>query len=292
MADLESEVPKVVKLEHDGQANHSEYAFNVEFWGVRDQIPTSGQDTIIYGGNTACVEVCVGRKRLIFDGGTGLRNLGNKLLPQMPIKAHLLFTNCHWDRIQGFPFFVPAFVPINNLYIYGTNGVNGCSFQECLRNQMLSPNFPVPMEVMGSQLNFYHLQAGENRWVEDLTINTCLLNAVTNSIGYRVNWQSHALVYATACNYDLPNLAKNLKVLAQDADLLIINAPQDHQSPHLSTAWQKVFELLNLVAVKQIVISNHDPGSDDDYLDSMQTNLQAVLPHGTCAYEGMVIQVA
>jgi phosphoribosyl 1,2-cyclic phosphodiesterase len=50
----------------------------------------------------------VGRERLIFDGGTGLRILGQSLLGEKEIAARLLFTHSHWDHIQGFPFFTPA----------------------------------------------------------------------------------------------------------------------------------------------------------------------------------------
>src|SRR5271170_1525682 len=43
---------------------------------------------------------------LIFDGGTGLRLLGKKLMKEEgPITAHMFFSHVHWDHIQGFPFF-------------------------------------------------------------------------------------------------------------------------------------------------------------------------------------------
>ena len=192
MANLESEVPKIAKLEFDDQDNDPDHAFIVKFWGVRGQIPTPGQDTAIYGGNTACVEISVAQKRLIFDGGTGIRILGNELLKQIPIEAHLFFTNCHWDRIQGFPFFIPAFIPTNSFHIYGADSTNGCSFQECLSNQMRNPNFPITMDVMGSKRNFHRLQAGDNISLDNLIINTDWCDLTTHSIGYRLNWQKLA----------------------------------------------------------------------------------------------------
>ena len=81
--------------------------FTVHFWGVRGSIACPGPETVRYGGNTPCVEMRVGRERLIFDGGTGLRVLGQNLLSQMPVEASLFFTHTHWDHIQGFPFFYP-----------------------------------------------------------------------------------------------------------------------------------------------------------------------------------------
>ncbi|MDP5339510.1 MAG: MBL fold metallo-hydrolase, partial [Nodularia sp. (in: cyanobacteria)] len=50
--------------------------FMVKFWGVRGLIPTPCSSTHRYGGNTACIEISVASKHLIFDGGTGLRILG------------------------------------------------------------------------------------------------------------------------------------------------------------------------------------------------------------------------
>ena len=81
--------------------------FIVQFWGVRGLIPTPSSNTSRYGGNTACVEMHVAGKRLIFDGGTGLRILGKTSRLQQPLEAHLFFTNCQSNRIQGFPFFAP-----------------------------------------------------------------------------------------------------------------------------------------------------------------------------------------
>jgi ribonuclease Z len=82
-----------------------ENQFTVHFWGVRGSIPCPGSHTVRYGGNTPCVEMQVGGKRLIFDGGTGLHVLGQSLLPSMPIEADIFFTHSHWDHMQGFPFF-------------------------------------------------------------------------------------------------------------------------------------------------------------------------------------------
>ncbi len=99
--------------------------FLVRFWGVRGSIACPGPHTVRYGGNTSCIEMLVGGQRLIFDGGTGLRELGITLMAEAPLSASLFFTHSHWDHIQGFPFFVPAFVPGNRFDIYGAIAPNG-----------------------------------------------------------------------------------------------------------------------------------------------------------------------
>ena len=84
----------------------------VRFWGTRGSLPSPGPDTSRYGGNTSCVEIRAGEHLLIFDAGSGIRELGNRLLRDMPLKAHIFFTHYHWDHIMGFPFFGPIFVPV------------------------------------------------------------------------------------------------------------------------------------------------------------------------------------
>ena len=136
--------------------------FTVIFWGVRGSIACPGTETVRYGGNTPCVEMRVGGHRLIFDGGTGLRVLGQSLLSQTPVNAHMLFTHTHWDHIQGFPFFAPAFVKNNRFHIYGPISPNGATIQQRLNDQMLNPNFPVPLQIMGAELKFFDLEIGQS----------------------------------------------------------------------------------------------------------------------------------
>ena len=81
-------------------------SFFVRFWGTRGSIPTPGQPTKKYGGNTSCVEIRIDDQLMICDGGTGLRELGEELTArgQSPIVGHMFFSHTHWDHIQGFPF--------------------------------------------------------------------------------------------------------------------------------------------------------------------------------------------
>lgn len=274
--------------------------FVVQFWGVRDQVSTPGKETIRYGGNTSCVEMRVGKKRLIFDGGSGLRSLGNNLLSQMPVEAHMFFTDCHWDSIQGFPFFTPAFIPGNCFHIYGAKASNGASMEQRLDCQMLHPNFPVPLQVMRSELKFYDLTSRKVISLDDVTVEATSLNYSHRSMGYRVTWQGYSVVYATdRCYY--PNyLDENLLHLARQADLLILDAPGTitvddiFKSDPLNwqdELWQTGLTTAKAAGVKRIVMSRYNPDYDDEFLDKMEQQVQSVFPSNLLAREGMILPV-
>src|SRR5437667_5479261 len=95
---------------------------HLRFWGTRGSIPTPGPKTAFFGGNTSCVEVRTkSGTTLVLDCGTGIRLLGLDMLSRpSPHRIHLLIGHTHWDHIQGFPFFTPAFLPGTELNIYGS----------------------------------------------------------------------------------------------------------------------------------------------------------------------------
>src|ERR1043166_8944631 len=101
---------------HTG-TQHNRAPMRLVFWGTRGSISTPGKQTVRYGGNTPCVEVRLANKELIIlDAGTGIRNLGERLIERgESIKAYLMISHMHWDHIQGFPFFKPAFISGNEL---------------------------------------------------------------------------------------------------------------------------------------------------------------------------------
>ncbi|OLP19703.1 MBL fold metallo-hydrolase [Leptolyngbya sp. 'hensonii'] len=291
--------PGPENLPHDAPIDSGDI-FEVHFWGVRGSIPSPGPETVRYGGNTSCVEMRVGGKRLIFDGGTGLRVLGKHLLSQMPIEAHIFFTHSHWDHIQGFPFFVPAFIPGNCFQIYGAIAASGETMKQRLTNQMLHPNFPVPIQIMKSDLKFVDLTVGDQVSLGDVTIETGLLNHPNSAMGYRVSWKGHSVVYATDTEHYPDRVDENLVHLARDADILIYDACytdqeyNDPKSPKTGwghSTWQAGLEVAKAAGVKRPVMFHHDPNHDDDFLDRVESEVQAAFPMAILAREGMILRV-
>ena len=125
----------------------------IKFWGVRGSIPSGNKETAKVGGNTTCLEArCGNNDLIIFDSGTGIRNLGSYLMNELPIKAKIFFSHVHWDHIQGLPFFTPLFIEGNKFEFYGGSALP-LTIKDILKNQMTSPNFPVGMEMLAASIN-------------------------------------------------------------------------------------------------------------------------------------------
>src|SRR5215203_7168633 len=126
----------------------------VRFWGVRGSYPTPGSGTVKYGGNTPSVEICAGEhgheRTIILDAGTGIIPLGRELArTKRTGELLLLFSHLHHDHTQGFPFFVPAYLPNAKLHIYGPDGTHE-SLKNVLENNQSSETFPVSLREMAS----------------------------------------------------------------------------------------------------------------------------------------------
>lgn len=275
--------------------------FAVKFWGVRGSIASPGEGTVHYGGNTPCVEMLVGGQRLIFDGGTGIRVLGQSLLNQMPVKGHLFFTHSHWDHIQGFPFFTPAFIKGNQFHIYGAIAPDGSTIEKRLHDQMRHPNFPVPLQIMGADLHFVDIGIGEAVEIGDIRVENALLNHPGQAIGYRVNWRNYAAAYVTDTEHYADRMDQNVLQLAENADVLIYDATYTDDEYYSETSskvgwghstWQEAVKIAEKANVKTLVIFHHDPLHDDEFLDQMGADVAQAFATGLMAKEGMTIQIA
>ncbi|HBE19598.1 MAG TPA: MBL fold metallo-hydrolase [Cyanobacteria bacterium UBA11149] len=274
--------------------------FTIHFWGVRGSIACPGPETVRYGGNTPCVEMRVGGERLIFDGGTGLRVLGQSLLSQMPVEASIFFTHSHWDHIQGFPFFVPAFLKGNRFNIYGAIAPNGSTIKERLTDQMLDPNFPVPLRVMQADLRFNELEVNKPVEIGEVTIENALLNHPGEAVGYRVNWRGYSAAYITDTEHRPEGLDPNVLKLAQNADVIIYDATYTNEEYYSNatpkqgwghSTWQEAVKLAKAANVKKLAIFHHDPLHNDDFLDRVGDEASLHFRNTIMAREGLSISL-
>ena len=170
----------------------------VKFYGTRGSIATPGPATTIYGGNTSCVEVRCDRHVLIFDAGTGIRQLGLDLMSEFngqPITAHIFISHTHWDHIQGFPFFIPAYSPNATIHLYGSPG-QGLPLEKVLRGQMDADYFPVALGDLNATLHVHEFK-GKPFEIGEVRVGAMYMNHPGMTLGYRVEHGGKSVVYAT-----------------------------------------------------------------------------------------------
>jgi phosphoribosyl 1,2-cyclic phosphodiesterase len=274
------------------------------FWGVRGSIPTPGRDTVEIGGNTSCVEIRCGKTILVFDGGTGLRLLGQKLLKEMPISAHVFFSHVHWDHIQGFPFFAPGFVGGNHIHLYGGSDLSH-TLQHTLAGQMDYPSFPVLLSQMAATMTFRDLREGEEVVLDDgagepVRVKTARGNHPNGVWVYRVDYRGKSAVYATDTEH-YAVVDKKLLAIAKGVDVLIYDSqytPEEYAGETGGGAklgWgHSTFEagcaLAKAAGAKQYVLYHHDPGQTDAAVRDKERRARELFPNALAAYEGLVIE--
>ena len=179
----------------------------VKFWGTRGSTPTPGQRTHKYGGNTPCVEVSAEDTLIICDAGSGIRELGLDLMkrPTQPVVGHMLFSHTHWDHIQGFPFFVPVYIPQSTFYVYGTSPGDD-RFYQLLSGQMQSDYFPVNFNELNAKIDSRHLEPGQTL-INDIIVRCCEQNHPGKSFAYSFDYGKARVVYAT--DFELDQLLDN-----------------------------------------------------------------------------------
>ncbi len=254
----------------------------IKFYGVRGSIASPGENTVRYGGNTACVFVKTSDNELfIFDAGTGIRQLGEDLSQILPTKAvNLLFSHYHWDHIQGFPFFQLAYRADQkiNLLAAHLNEQNAHS----VLTQMTDPHFPVPSENLASNVHVLSMD-DEILLIGRNTIRTLSLNHPGGGSAYRIDSDEGSMAYVTdnelfppqtpkTAYEDWLEYLKNVDVLIHDAMYL------DHEKEKIH-GWghSLISEALNLAKdakVKHLILFHHDPSRTDNELDEIGVQAQ------------------
>jgi phosphoribosyl 1,2-cyclic phosphodiesterase len=272
----------------------------ITFWGVRGSIPTPGPATVQIGGNTSCVEVRAGKAILVFDGGTGLRLLGKKLAKEMPVEAHMFFSHVHWDHIQGFPFFEPAFVAGNVFHLYGGNNVSR-TLEETLAGQMDHPNFPVHLGTMAATMTFNDMAEGQRLELADkaggkVFVTSAKGNHPQGVFAFRVEHAGKAVVYATDTEHYDGRVDQKLVDLAKDAAVFIYDSQYTPEEYAAKKGWgHSTFaegaKIASLAGVKKLVLFHHDPTQSDAAVREKETRARAVFAETVAAYEGLTLDV-
>ena len=273
--------------------------FTVRYWGVRGSIPTPGPQTVRYGGNTTCIEVRCDERIFIIDSGTGIRELGNRIMREAagtPVDVVMLFSHHHLDHVQGFPFFVPIYQPSSRINVYSGTTHQGVT-EQVLSTQMAYPAFPVSLGELPSDLKFHIFKAGDTLTFGDVTIRTTSLNHPGGAVAYRFEHRGHAFVQASDVEHteDHPDAA--LTELCRGADYLSYDSTYVDGEEYERfkgwghSTWRHGLDIAQAAGVKSLIAFHHDPSHDDEFMDGMNRDIMAASPDSMVAVEGMSVDV-
>jgi phosphoribosyl 1,2-cyclic phosphodiesterase len=295
----------------------------VKFWGVRGSHPAPGAATVKYGGNTACVEVRAGGRTIVLDAGTGIIPLGRELARRAraegrPLETVVLLSHMHHDHIQGFPFFVPAYVPGTRLHIYGP-GASVETLGQVLEVNQGPLTFPVSLGEMAASKDIRSLRetdmvvldsagvrvTGPGEPAAGDAVRVHIHRSYAHPGGtyiYRVEWHNRSLVYATDTE-GYAGTDRRLAAFARGADLLIHDAQYSEahyrgQAPGLPVTQgyghstpEMACELAGAAGAGTLVLFHHDPNSDDTAIAECETRARKLFPNSVAACEGLELAV-
>jgi phosphoribosyl 1,2-cyclic phosphodiesterase len=265
----------------------------IRFWGVRGSIAVPGANTIRYGGNTTCIEVRTDDDDLIvFDGGTGIFQLGNHLLKHMPIDAHVFMTHTHWDHIQGLPMFTPIFIPGNKLNIYGAfDPVSGTGIEKVMDIQLQYSFFPVREAELKADIEYKTMRPGQTVSVNNAEVTGTLLNHPVINFGYRVEHNGKSMFFTgdhePPYNFYEPGdphyeefesiikdkereiigAMRGVDVLVADSSYTLSEYPTKKGYGH--GTFDSSIRMAREAGVKTLICTHHEPTRSDDELEAV-----------------------
>jgi phosphoribosyl 1,2-cyclic phosphodiesterase len=249
----------------------------IRIWGTRGSIPAPGREMSRYGGNTTCVEIRLADNSLIIiDAGTGIRKLGQALLREAGLKdITLLLTHSHWDHLQGFPFFIPAYSEGYTLHVRGGPHARK-SLEKYLAHQMEPPFFPVNFRLLRANFDFNSEERGPQT-IAGARVTPIPLNHPNGGYGFEIREQGRSFIFLTdnELGYDHPGglSAADYVERCRGADLVLHDAQYTDEEYQRTRGWghSTYSAAVDLAAAAQVArfgLCHHDPDRSDDDLDA------------------------
>jgi phosphoribosyl 1,2-cyclic phosphodiesterase len=272
--------------------------FTIRFWGVRGSIPCPGPSTARFGGNTPCVEVRCGDRLIIFDGGTGMRELGNSLMKSgATIDADILLSHCHIDHVNGIPFFAPFYSNAHTFRLWAGHLLPDFKLEDALRSLMSHPLFPIEVEVFKADIRYRDFHAGETLDLGGkIAVKTVPLDHPGGATGYRIDFAGKSFVYLTDNEIRPSGPDPRLVALARGADVAVYDCTYTDgeiasKAGWGHSSWRQGLQLADAAGIKTFCLFHHAPEHDDTIMDKIAREAGAARKGTLVATEGSIIEL-
>lgn len=273
-----------------------------------------------YGGNTTCVQIKIDDYPIILDMGTGIRELGKAMIPEIlankGIQGSIFQSHLHWDHLQGLPFWGPLYMPnrkFNNKFTFYGGKSWDSQLETVLRGQMNPPVFPVSLDELRHTAMNMAFKTLWDGWVGYIQVPKTLVSIKIlarklfhpqETFGYRLEYNNIAIAFTTDHEpYAGDSVPEGLKELIDGVDVWITDCQYslDHFAGRIDGiqkfGWGHSFPSYIAMAgklcnVKKIITTHHDPSSDDFTVETIAQSVKVMSDVITePAYEGMEILI-
>ena len=259
------------------------------FWGTRGSIPSPSTVEIPthgYGGDTTCVSVVWGGDNLlILDAGSGLRQAGRHWHQAGRKSFTFLFTHAHWDHLQGFPFFAPAFFEDVTIHIHSPRlpGAHaGNLIEKALHAQQSEPLFPAGFPQLRAKIIFHEISPAQPLVLDsptgELKIRSAAVTHPGGCLAFRLEHAGRSLVFATD-NEPQPAADSALVKMAAQTDLLICDGQYTEEEHKLRRGWGHgtpglCLKEAGFARARRLIITHFDPSHSDSLLGEMEEKMK------------------
>jgi phosphoribosyl 1,2-cyclic phosphodiesterase len=255
------------------------------------------------GGNTTCVEIKPDDGSLIIcDAGSGIRSLGYDIQKRKVSNRniHILLTHFHWDHLQGFPFFIPAFLKDNTIYFHHPEK----DFECYLKEQMKPPFFPITMDMMAAQ-KIFHVIKEEAFFIGQTKIFWKKMKHPGDSYAFKLVSGDKAVIFATDAEItdkEFGTTEENSAFFDQ-ADVLILDSQYTlgesiDKIDWGHTAYSMAVDFAVQWRIKKLILFHYEPQYADKKVLTILRSAQWYLQHQEnkkldimLAIEGMEVNV-
>jgi phosphoribosyl 1,2-cyclic phosphodiesterase len=253
--------------------------------GCRGSIPISSPQSYIYGGNTSCYELIFNEYQLIFDTGTGFRHVSI----DESKKTIIFYSHWHHDHIQVLAFNSGLFNPKKNTYI--TCALNDKNESKNIIHRYFSGfYFPIELTKKLSNLKFVEFNDLKKDFEKDFQIEFLKLNHPGGSVGYSIKNQYKKITILLDNGYDKDQFF-DLHKFAGKSDYIVWDGMFTDKELNNKAFWghssiEQGIEFFQKTAIKNMLITHHDPARTDDQLKILSKDL----PRGIIfAKDGMIV---